>query len=326
MSLLISINDQLPECDHECTSSCTNISSTVLLFGKSEIGSNGHGFGHYQDDGKWVCYEGEYEQMHIVEVTHWMRLPRPTDAHSGDAQPFKLEGMLVSMDVSTGEHDALNRIYGRVNEVMLDDGGAGTILAEEESRNFAASATSQPEGMPVSQEPKYGIRDNRLYNRASGEFIPLDEPLFIFRACDVHAVGTLKDYSSRCFITAHAGAVTARVQAFQSFAVANHDRMKQPDTDSAANAGCMRSHPHEEMNAECQRKTEQARQARQTADALNTVLWLYRRLPRAYGRPPAVEQTINALAQKTGTEVAAFLAERDSPGHSDEGHQEGGAA
>jgi hypothetical protein len=42
------------------------------------------------------------------------------------------------------------------------------------------------------------------------------------------------------------------------------------------------------------------------------MLWLYRRLPRGYGRPPAVERSINALAQKTGVEVAEFLAEREA--------------
>lgn len=73
---LISVKDRLPECKHECTSSGTNISNTVLLFGESAAGhSKGHGFGHLQDDGKWICYEGEYDEMNVIEVTHWMNLP-----------------------------------------------------------------------------------------------------------------------------------------------------------------------------------------------------------------------------------------------------------
>lgn len=59
------------------------------------------------------------------------------------------------------------------------------------------------------------------------------------------------------------------------------------------------------------------------ADALNTMLWLYRRLPRTYGRPPAVERSINALASKTGTAVAEFLAERDDATPSQQAQQDG---
>lgn len=51
-----------------------------------------------------------------------------------------LVGMLVSMDVSTGEHDAYHRVFGTVCEVMLQSCGAAedTILAIEDSRNFQA--------------------------------------------------------------------------------------------------------------------------------------------------------------------------------------------
>ncbi|OYQ41057.1 hypothetical protein CHU94_08065 [Rhodoferax sp. TH121] len=53
-----------------------------------------------------------------------------------------LKGKLVSMDVSTSEDDAYNRVFGRVCEVMLQSCGAeeDTILAIEESRNFASPA------------------------------------------------------------------------------------------------------------------------------------------------------------------------------------------
>lgn len=58
-------------------------------------------------------------------------------------QPWwkQVEGVEISMDVSTGEHDAYNRIYGRATEVMTPDGGNGayTIVAVEESRNFDTS-------------------------------------------------------------------------------------------------------------------------------------------------------------------------------------------
>jgi Lar family restriction alleviation protein len=45
-------------------------------------------------------------------------------------------------------------------------------------------------------------------------------------------------------------------------------------------------------------------------EVLATALWLYRRLPHGYGRPPTVERPILALAKLTGIDVAACLAER----------------
>lgn len=58
------------------------------------------------------------------------------------------EGTLVSMDVSTGDEDALHRVFGRVCEVMTVAGGAEelTVLAIEESRNFSARPAGEPEG------------------------------------------------------------------------------------------------------------------------------------------------------------------------------------
>lgn len=118
---------------------------------------------------------------------------------------------------------------------FIDPGLAETI-GKEIITYLAASTALQapvrevPEGMPVSQEPKYGIRDNRLFNRASGEFIPEDEPVFIFRARDTHAVNILAGYAREVLNVAHASAVWGRVDDFKRFWDANPDRMKQPDT------------------------------------------------------------------------------------------------
>lgn len=50
-----------------------------------------------------------------------------------------LVGLHVSMDVSTGEENGGDRIFGEIEEVM-DDGDALVLLAVESSRNFAAPA------------------------------------------------------------------------------------------------------------------------------------------------------------------------------------------
>lgn len=50
----------------------------------------------------------------------------------------KIQGKTVSMDVSTGEEDSSNRVFGVVYEVVLQSCGAeeNTILAIESERNF----------------------------------------------------------------------------------------------------------------------------------------------------------------------------------------------
>lgn len=54
-----------------------------------------------------------------------------------------------------------------------------------------------------------------------------------------------------------------------------------------------------------------AQGARELADVLNTTLWLYRRLPQAYGNPPFVDQAILKMAERLGLDdVPAAIKER----------------
>jgi hypothetical protein len=89
---------------------------------------------------------------------------------------------------------------------------------------------SQPDGMPATQEPKYGIRDNQLFNRASNEHIPLDEPVFILRARDMRAGQAMSYYMALFEPGDHRVAVESRLRDFAMFASAHPDRMKWPDT------------------------------------------------------------------------------------------------
>jgi hypothetical protein len=104
--------------------------------------------------------------------------------------------------------------------------------AEASSRADAVAQVSVRTGMYASQEPKYGILGNRLYNRASGEFIPTDEPVFVFRARDRYARAGLSYYMGLFAQGTHRGAIEARIREFNSFASAHPDRMKEPDTAS----------------------------------------------------------------------------------------------
>lgn len=83
------------------------------------------------------------------------------------------------------------------------------------------------------QEPKYQFQDGRIINRASGQAIPLDEPVMVFRGRDIHAVALLSAYldAIQGGPSQHIRAVEARLAAFQNFALTHPDRMRQPDTE-----------------------------------------------------------------------------------------------
>jgi hypothetical protein len=96
--------------------------------------------------------------------------------------------------------------------------------------------TTKPIGLSVLQEPKYTINGSAIVNRASGEEIPFDEPVFILRARDTTAVATLLHYYQGhrlCQNDQHADAVLQRLRDFQRFQREHPQRMKYPDTASA---------------------------------------------------------------------------------------------
>lgn len=85
--------------------------------------------------------------------------------------------------------------------------------------------------MPVGQEPKYGIRSGRLYNRTSGHKIPDNEPVFVLRAKDKKAEAALHFYAGICGDSEHVAAVQSRIIDFQTFARQHARVMKQPDSE-----------------------------------------------------------------------------------------------
>lgn len=95
--------------------------------------------------------------------------------------------------------------------------------------------------MRVEQEPKYDVTDQgQLVNRASGQPIPDDEPVFIFRARDLFAAPALNAYlralcaaDSEIVGHDHRHAIRNRVRDFERFAQQHPDRMKISDTAAA---------------------------------------------------------------------------------------------
>lgn len=92
--------------------------------------------------------------------------------------------------------------------------------------------------MTPEQEPKYravahgqlSLIAGHLINRATGEAIPEDEPVFVFRARDKHAAGAIAFYGALCADPAHRAIVQQRVIDFHTFAARHPDRMKEPDS------------------------------------------------------------------------------------------------
>lgn len=93
--------------------------------------------------------------------------------------------------------------------------------------------TEKTPGLPTEQEPKYTTDGHSIVNRASGEAIPPDEPVFVFRGRDIHAREALEAYA--CVLTpgAHRDAVVARIADFAGFAYAHPERMKAPETEGS---------------------------------------------------------------------------------------------
>lgn len=85
--------------------------------------------------------------------------------------------------------------------------------------------------MKATQDPKFGIDDEgRLCNIATGEQIPADEPVFIFRGKDILAEQALLYYYSLVSMHDHRQAVNHRINDFKRFRLDHSDRMKAPDT------------------------------------------------------------------------------------------------
>lgn len=105
--------------------------------------------------------------------------------------------------------------------------------------NFAASRApvAVGVGLSIQQEPKYTVNGSAIVNRASGEPIPADEPVFIFRARDKHACSIIGEYAQFCDNPEHREAVNQRFIEFGEFADRHPDRMREPDTIATSAKG-----------------------------------------------------------------------------------------
>jgi hypothetical protein len=124
--------------------------------------------------------------------------------------------------------------------IALIDRFAALAAPQADPRQAVAS---EGPGPSLAQEPKYTVNGSAIVNRASGEAIPADEPVFIFRARDVHAREAIEVYACELAPGLHRDAVVQRVADFAGFSYANPTRMKEPDTAAIASPPLAQAQP-----------------------------------------------------------------------------------
>lgn len=80
----------------------------------------------------------------------------------------------------------------------------------------------------MAEDRKYKFEDGRFINRVSGEPIPDDEPVIIFRARDRHAVEVLNFYWKMATDDHHREAINDRIEEFLAYQQAHPERLKEP--------------------------------------------------------------------------------------------------
>lgn len=78
------------------------------------------------------------------------------------------------------------------------------------------------------EDTKFKFENGRFVNRKTGEAIPDDEPVMLFRARDLYALKAIQSYHSMLPDGAHADAVLATLQTFNTFRREHPERVREP--------------------------------------------------------------------------------------------------
>lgn len=80
----------------------------------------------------------------------------------------------------------------------------------------------------MSEDRKFKFENGRFINRVSGEAIPDDEPVILFRARDKHALAVLDYYLGLAEDGHHRTAIRDRITEFADYRAAYPERLKEP--------------------------------------------------------------------------------------------------
>jgi len=80
----------------------------------------------------------------------------------------------------------------------------------------------------MAEDRKFKFEGGRFVNRVSGEPIPDDEPVIIFRARDRHSVRVLEFYLGLAEDDHHRAAIMDRIEEFETYRNNNPGKVKEP--------------------------------------------------------------------------------------------------
>lgn len=80
----------------------------------------------------------------------------------------------------------------------------------------------------MAEDRKFKFENGRFVNRVSGEAIPDDEPVILFRARDRKALEVLTFYQSICEDQHHRQAIQDRINEFHTYQETHPERVKEP--------------------------------------------------------------------------------------------------
>lgn len=79
----------------------------------------------------------------------------------------------------------------------------------------------------MEQDTKYAFYDDAIVNRSTGQRIPEDEPVFVIRANDKHAIATIMHYQDLCDNKKHADDLNEVLRDFATWEATRG--VKEPD-------------------------------------------------------------------------------------------------
>lgn len=81
----------------------------------------------------------------------------------------------------------------------------------------------------MTQAYPYEITEDGIVSTLTGEIIPADEPVVIFRAQDRHLPDTLTEYMRRCSSHSKRISMATKYKAVLGWQHQNEDKVKEPD-------------------------------------------------------------------------------------------------
>ena len=124
-------------------------------------------------DGK-CCISGSDDDRRLIDSALAELAQAAQQAPAGVTLRSMIEGMSVSVDVSTGDHDAGHRYFGTVTEVMECQGDKHgvTLLVQDAEPNFAAPTPQAAQPALATQQAGIPATSSRTGRRGAKRWKP----------------------------------------------------------------------------------------------------------------------------------------------------------